>query len=83
MPGNQTLQRAVFHVSLFGVPVPTNYHEIANGLPQLVAQRPEMEEIVSVVARVFSVSREEILEKRRGRQPVSYTHLTLPTILLV
>ena len=38
------------------------FHEIANGLPQLVAQRPEMEEIVSVVARVFSVSREEILE---------------------
>ena len=28
------------------------FHEIANGLPQLVAQRPEMEEIVSVVARV-------------------------------
>jgi len=25
------------------------FHEIANGLPQLVAQRPEMEEIVSVV----------------------------------
>jgi len=47
------------------------FHEIANGLPQLVAQRPEMEEIVSVVARVFSVSREEILEKRRGRQPIN------------
>ena len=48
-----------------------NFTRSQMGYHSSVAQRPEMEEIVSVVARMFSVSREEILEKRRGRQPIN------------
>ena len=45
------------------------FHEIANGLPQLVAQRPEMEEMF--LWWRGCLAREEILEKNRGRQPIN------------
>ena len=47
------------------------FHEIANGLPELIDHRPEMDEIVAVVAMEFGVSRVEVLQKRRGRQPMN------------
>ena len=56
------------------------FHEIANGLPQLVAQRPEMEEIVSVVARVFSTGRDIGEEPRKAadQYPQANGYLLLP-----
>ena len=47
------------------------FHEIANGLPELIDHRPEMDEIVASVVAEFGVLREEVLQKRRGRQPMN------------
>ena len=43
-------------------------HEVANGITKVIDERPEIEEIVAVVARVFSVDPNEITMKKRGRQ---------------
>jgi len=47
------------------------FHEIANGLPELIDHRPEMDEIVAAVADEFGVLQEDVLQKRRGRQPMN------------
>ena len=43
-------------------------HSVAVGLPSLIRERPEIDEIVDCVAREFKVSLKEIVEKRVGRQ---------------
>ena len=43
-------------------------HEIANRLTEVIDERPDIEEIVAVVARVFRVEPREITMKKGGRQ---------------
>jgi len=44
------------------------YHEVASRITEVIDERPELEEIVAVVARVYSVDPNEIIKKKRGRQ---------------
>ena len=45
-----------------------NAHEVANKLTEVIDERPEIEDIVAVVARVFNVDPRDITMKNRGRQ---------------
>ena len=48
-----------------------------------ISQQDAAERALNKLARTYAVQMEALKRYRTGGQPVSYTHLTLPTILLV